>query len=129
MKETIEAFLKNLSYCLSWKHTSGLNYFYTFLCVPSLFSIFQTLKNFHDFWKMSLDQSYFRGQKLSRFLRFWPIFAKGKKLDETFANSKNCVSFFLLKIRREHKEKCRNSLVLMYAFKTDNETNFLKMLR
>ena len=54
MKETIKAFLKNLFYCLFWKHTLGLNYLYTFLCVPFLFSVFQTFKKTKKnswFWK------------------------------------------------------------------------------
>ena len=49
MKETIEAFLKNLFYFLSSKHTLGLNHFYTFLCVPFLFSIFKTWKKLSRF--------------------------------------------------------------------------------
>ena len=83
MKETIEAFLKNLFYCLSWKYTLGLNYFYTFLCVPFLFSVFPT-------WK-----------KLSRCLKsiFFPKI--------TFANFS---SDFLPGINfRENRPKSRNS--------------------
>ena len=38
-----------------WKIFIGLNYFYTFLCVPSLFSIFQTLKKLSRF----LEKVYF----------------------------------------------------------------------
>ena len=65
----------------------------------------------------------------------------GKKLNEKFAKvifAKNKLFQKIVKVifklgtpkvRREHKEKCRNSLVLMYAFITDNETNFSKMLR
>ena len=63
-----------------------------------------------------------------------------KKPEEKFAKvifakknfSKNRESFFQVpktKIKKGSQKKCRNSLVLMYAFKTDNETNFLKMLR
>ena len=51
MNETIEAFLKNLFYCLSWKHTLGLNYFTLFFVFPSYFRFFKFGKKFRDFWK------------------------------------------------------------------------------
>ena len=85
----------------------------------------------------------FADRNFRDFRDFGPISRKllpGKKINEKFAKvifakknfskiAKVFSKFEKPKIRREHKEKCRNSLVLMYAFITDNETNFSKMLR
>ena len=56
MKETIKAFVNNFH--------NILNYFYTFLCAPTLFSIFQTLK------KLSrvLEKFIFRENNFREFL-------------------------------------------------------------
>ena len=55
MKETIEAI---------WKSFLELNYFHTFLCVPTLFLIFQTLKKLSRF----LEKFIFRENNFREFL-------------------------------------------------------------
>ena len=84
---------------------------------------------------------YFKGRNFRDFGLFSRKLLPGKKLEEKFAKvifakkktipklAKVFSKFEKSKIRRENKEKCRNNLVLMYAFKTDNKTNISKMLR
>ena len=50
MKETIEAFLKNC-FVLKAYILLGLKYFYILLYVPVSLLVYQTWKNFRNFWK------------------------------------------------------------------------------
>ena len=82
---------------------------------------------------------YFKGRNFRDFGLFSRKLLPGKKLEEKFAKvifakknirklAKVFSNFEKSKIRRENKEKCRNNLVLMYAFKTDNKTNISEIL-